>query len=92
VLDVDAAGSCRYARIVAFGVGDRPLLLAEAADRLTGRVPDADAVRDAARSARAAVDCRSDHHASSAYRSELLQALTARALAQALKQEDHRTS
>ena len=88
VLDVDAADACTHARIVAFGVGDRPLLLAEAAARLTGGVPDAAAVREAARSARAAADCRSDHHASAAYRGELLQALTARAIAQALRQQE----
>ncbi|MEO7010601.1 MAG: xanthine dehydrogenase family protein subunit M [Caldimonas sp.] len=87
VLDVDAAGACTHARIVAFGVGDRPLVLAEAAAQLTGSVPDATALHEAARCARAGVDCRSDHHASSAYRSELLQALTTRALAQALRQQ-----
>jgi carbon-monoxide dehydrogenase medium subunit len=87
LLDVEADGKCTGARIVAFGVGGRPVLLLDAAAALTGRRPQAGDVLDAARSARAAVDCRSDHHASADYRSELVQALTARAIDQALGRE-----
>ena len=86
VLDVDAGGICTDARIVVFGATDTPVLLREAAAELTGRSPTDDHVRGAAHCARAAIDCRSDYHASSDYRSELVQALTARALTQALTQ------
>jgi len=87
VVDIEDSGVCTNARIVVFGVADRPLLMPDAAAELTGRVPDADALRKAALGARSAVDCRSDHHASAEYRSELVQALTARALTQALNQK-----
>lgn len=83
VLDVNADRVCTAARIVVFGVSDRPLLLHEAASELTARTPGEGHVRAAARCARAAVACRSDHHASAEYRSELVQALTARAIDQA---------
>jgi aerobic carbon-monoxide dehydrogenase medium subunit len=88
VLDVNAGGICTDARIVVFGATDIPVLLHEAAAELTGRSPTDNDVRRAARAARGAIDCRSDHHASAAYRSELVQALTARAVTQALTQGD----
>jgi carbon-monoxide dehydrogenase medium subunit len=84
LLDIAADGRCSAARIVVFGVADRPLLLADAAGALAGIVPDERAAQDAAERARGAVVCRSDHHASAEYRSELVQALTERALRQAL--------
>jgi carbon-monoxide dehydrogenase medium subunit len=84
VLDVDAGGICTDARIVVFGATDGPVLLPQAAAELTGRAPTDQHVRGAARCARDAIDCRSDQHASAEYRSELVQALTARAVNQAL--------
>jgi len=84
VLDLGADGRCSDARIVVFGVADRPLLLVDAARALAGVAPDERAVREAAVRARGAVACRSDHHASAEYRSELIEALTERALRQAL--------
>ncbi|MEO6032395.1 MAG: xanthine dehydrogenase family protein subunit M [Burkholderiaceae bacterium] len=84
LLDVEPSGVCTQARIVAFGVNDSPLLLRAAAAELTGRTPTERHVRNAALNARHVVECRSDHHASAQYRSELVQALTARALTQAL--------
>lgn len=86
VLDVDAGGLCTDARIVVFGATDAPVLLREAAAELTGHSPADSHVRSAARCARGAIDCRSDQHASADYRSELVQALTARAIIQALNQ------
>lgn len=88
VLDFDADGRCSHARIVVFGATDVPVLVPDAAAELIGRAPaDAD-VRRAARSARDAIDCRSDQHASAEYRGELVQALTERAIIQALTQGD----
>jgi CO/xanthine dehydrogenase FAD-binding subunit len=84
LLDIEADGVCSAARIVAFGVGDQPVLLVEAAALLVGCVPDAQATRKSAEQARSAVVCRSDPHASAQYRSELIEALTARAIAQAV--------
>ena len=86
VLDVDAGGVCTAARIVVFGAGDTPVLLEDAAAELTGRAPADHHVRSAARAACGAIECRSDQHASADYRRELVQALTARALTQALTQ------
>ena len=89
VLDVDTGGICAGARIVVFGATDIPVLLQAAAAELTGRAPTANHVCSAARCARGAIDCRSDHHASADYRSELVEALTARAITQALNQGNH---
>lgn len=86
LLDIEAGGVCSAARIVVFGVADRPMLLADTAAQLIGCVPDERAVRRAAEHARGSVVCRSDHHASAQYRAELIQALAARALTQALTQ------
>jgi carbon-monoxide dehydrogenase medium subunit len=84
LVDTDAHNVCTGARIVAFGVTDRPVLLLDAAAALTGRVPGESEVQEAAHRARAALACRADHHASAEYRSELVEALTTRALDQAL--------
>ncbi|MEP7300248.1 MAG: xanthine dehydrogenase family protein subunit M [Caldimonas sp.] len=85
VVDLDEAGTCTDARIVVFGATDRPTLQLEAASELIGRRPRDDDAQRAALRARAAVACRSDHHASAEYRSQLVQALTVRALTQALQ-------
>lgn len=87
VLDVDANEVCKHARIVVFGVADRPVLLPQVAAELIGRRLRESDLQRAARCARGTVHCRSDHHASSEYRSELVQALTVRALSQALDQK-----
>lgn len=84
LLDIDPAGVCAAARIVVFGVADAPVLMNDAAASLTGIVPDESSVRRAAETARRGVACRADHHASAEYRAELVTALTARALTEAL--------
>jgi carbon-monoxide dehydrogenase medium subunit len=86
VLDLEADRVCSAARIAVFGVADRPTLLVDTAAMLVGSVLDERSIRRAAERARGDVDCRSDHHASAQYRSELVEALTARALTQALTQ------
>jgi len=87
VMDVDEGGVCTWACIVVFGIGGRPVSLHEAAAELTGRKPQPSHVLSAARCAQSAADCRTDHHASADYRRELVQALTARAIDQALGRE-----
>ncbi len=84
VLDEDADGRCEHARIVVFGAADGPVLVQQAAAELMGRIPEASDMARAARAARSAIDCRSDQHASAEYRSELIEALTERAIVQAL--------
>jgi len=76
-------GRIAAARIVAFGIGDRPLRLDAVEDALLGRVPVPDTLAAAARLAPRAVRPRSDHHASAEYRSELLAVLCRRSLEQA---------
>lgn len=61
-----------HARIVVFGAHDVPVLFETAS------------LADAPAAARAAIQTRSDHHASAAYRSELVEVLVRRALQQAL--------
>nr|HET7860338.1 xanthine dehydrogenase family protein subunit M [Caldimonas sp.] len=85
VVDLDDSGACANARVVVFGAGDRPLLATRALEALRGRRLDDGAVRVAAARAREDVACRSDHHASAAYRSRLVEALTHRALTHALQ-------
>ncbi|HUP07896.1 MAG TPA: xanthine dehydrogenase family protein subunit M [Caldimonas sp.] len=83
-VDVDAAGACTDARVVVFGVADGPVRASASEAALRGRRPDAAAIRAAAVAALTGLEPRSDAHASSAYRLELVRTLTARALGDAL--------
>ena len=84
-IDVDPQGRVQDARIVAFGVGDRPLRLKVAEQALCGSDGGPSAIAAAARHATDGLVARSDHHASSAYRLELAEVLTGRALKEALR-------
>jgi carbon-monoxide dehydrogenase medium subunit len=86
-VELDGAGVCGAARVVVFGGTACAAEVPSAAAALIERNPSAAAVREAARAARREVVCHGDHHASAEYRSELVEALTARALAQALALE-----
>lgn len=79
----DAAGRCAGLRIVVYGATDCARLVHEAMGVLEGRVPARARIHVAARAAAAAIPTRADLHASAAYRTELVEALTARALLQA---------
>jgi CO/xanthine dehydrogenase FAD-binding subunit len=83
LLDIDTRGDCTAARIVVFGAGDRPTLVHEAAFALINTQLGPQVLANAGRIARERVEARSDHHASSEYRSELVEVLTRRALGQA---------
>jgi CO/xanthine dehydrogenase FAD-binding subunit len=78
--DVDADGRCSAAGVVVFGAAERPMVVAEVAQRLVGGRVDEPMVRDAAAAARAAVPTRGDLHASASYRSRLVETLVKRAL------------
>jgi len=83
-VDRNAAGRVSESRIVAFGVTDRPIRRTAAEKALIGTI-GGDAIHVAAAAAASELSPRSDHHASSEYRSELTQVLTRRALMQALQ-------
>jgi carbon-monoxide dehydrogenase medium subunit len=68
------------ARVVAFGVADRPIRIESAEAVLVGASPSEDACAAAAALVSQAVDPPSDIHASAAYRKRLSGALTRRAL------------
>ena len=82
-LTLGGDGRCTAARIVLLGVGDGPVVSQRAAALLAGQVPGAEAWRAAAAAARTDVDPPSDIHASAAYRRNLVDVLTRRALARA---------
>lgn len=76
-------GTCRAARLVYCGVAGRAQRVPEAERALVGRAADAGAFREAAGIASQRVDPPSDFHATAAYRRDLVNVLTRRALAQA---------
>ncbi|MEL3891980.1 xanthine dehydrogenase family protein subunit M [Ferrovibrio sp. MS7] len=84
IVDRDAAGIVAAARIVVFGASDTPVLSLEAAEAITGKRLDAALARGAGRAASAAIEPRSDLHASADYRSQLIEVLVGRALQQVL--------
>ena len=87
-VDLDDEARCVAARIVVFGVADRPTLVPEASAALAGRLPSLALAREAGRIARARIVPRGDLHASAAYRAELVEVLTRRALVQAFALSD----
>lgn len=86
LVDLDEQEVCTRARVVVFGAGDAPVAAVDAAARVVGQRIEPPAAVAAARTARAQVQTRSDHHASADYRSELVEVLTRRALLQAVGQ------
>lgn len=84
-IDLDQQRKVQDARVVAFGVGDRPLRLASVERALLSTDGGAAAIAAAVRFATDGLIARSDHHASSDYRMELTTVLTRRALTEALQ-------
>ena len=82
-LTLDDTGTCEDARIVAFGIGDGPVLCTAAAEVLVGATPGLEVFREAASVVASDVTPSSDVHASAAYRRSLVEVLTRRALARA---------
>lgn len=83
VVTVGEDGVCRSARVVLFGVGEGPVVAAQAAGGLPGRPLDEAAILDAAGRVAGDIDPPSDIHASSAYRRQLCRVLVRRTLARA---------
>jgi aerobic carbon-monoxide dehydrogenase medium subunit len=81
-LGLDAAGVCRHARLVIFGVGDGPHL-ARATAGLIGERPSAARLTEAGRAAAAEIDARGDLHATGEYRRRVAAGLGARVLGSA---------
>jgi carbon-monoxide dehydrogenase medium subunit len=78
---VDEAGAVSAARVVLFGVADRPLRSPGAEQALAGSALSDVAVRgEAGRAASAEVDAKDDAHASAAYRREVAGVMVRRAL------------
>lgn len=88
IVDEDPAGRCEQVRLVAFGAGDRAMLVPAVTDTLCGRRPQLGDLRRAASAARSAIAPESDQHASAGYRGKLIEALAMRALERALSPED----
>jgi carbon-monoxide dehydrogenase medium subunit len=83
-LTLGAPDRIAAARIVCFGVGERPVRAVDAERSLAGGPPSAAAFAEAGRLASAAVSPADDIHASAAYRKRLAGVVTARALGGAL--------
>jgi carbon-monoxide dehydrogenase medium subunit len=83
-LSLGADGRISRARIVCFGVDDRPLRMHEAEESLVGASPAETAFAEAGRLVSAALDPSDDIHASGAYRKRVSGVLTRRTLGAAL--------
>jgi carbon-monoxide dehydrogenase medium subunit len=81
-LTLGADGRVARARIVCFGVGERPLRQTEAEQSLVGATPGDEAFAEAGRLVSARVEPTEDIHASAGYRKRLAGILTRRALAE----------
>jgi carbon-monoxide dehydrogenase medium subunit len=83
VVTIDEGGVCGSARVVLFGVGEGPVVAAQATAGLPGRRLDEAAILDAGGRVAGDIDPPSDLHASSAYRRQLCRVLVQRTLARA---------
>jgi aerobic carbon-monoxide dehydrogenase medium subunit len=88
LIGLDDAGRCTSARLVACGVGERPVELVASQDILLGEPPDARAAAEAGRLAAAAVDPSDSVHASAGHRREMLEVFVRRAILTAAARAD----
>ena len=84
VIDLDAAGKCRYARVALFGVAATPVRAREVEDALLGKQCSSELLKGAAKNVRGIIDPESDVHVTEEYRRNVAEVLTARALEDAL--------
>jgi carbon-monoxide dehydrogenase medium subunit len=83
---LDERGNCTVANISALGVGERAILLKEAARQLIGRAPSEATIKAAAEAATGReIDPGSDIHATDTYRRHVTGVLVQRALTEAFK-------
>ncbi len=78
VAGLSEAKTCTYARVVLFGVSDRPLRVPVAEALLMDREPSPALADDMATAAIEDLDCEGDIHASSTYRRQLARAMLRR--------------
>lgn len=78
VADLAEAALCTHARVILFGVGDRPLRVPVAESLLMGRSLSRDLAEDVADAAVEDLECEGDIHASGAYRRQLARAMLRR--------------
>ncbi len=84
-LTLEGSGSCSQARVfVGGGTGETPVRAGSAEQRLAGARVDEDVIGAAAAAAQTDVDPISDHRASKAYRSAMVNVLTEKALHKAM--------
>lgn len=84
LVTLDDDGAASDVRLGLIGVGDRPVRASGAEAALHGRVPDDDAVAEAAEAVASEIEPSGDIHASADYRRHLATVLTRRALAAAV--------
>jgi len=84
-VSLGADGTCSHASVALFSVGEGPVVSPGAAAVLQGAEPGPEAIRAAAAAIDRDIDPPSDIHASAAYRRNLAQVLTGRALARAFE-------
>lgn len=82
---LNESGACREARLVALGVGDRPVLSTRLAERLQGQRPDATVLEEAVAALQDEIDPVGDIHASADFKRHLVGVLTRRALGTAIE-------
>ncbi|HXG50702.1 MAG TPA: xanthine dehydrogenase family protein subunit M [candidate division Zixibacteria bacterium] len=87
----DGGDLCQEARLVLFGVGDRPLRAARGEQVLQGRRPEPRIFAEAAAAAAEELDPISDVHASAEYRKDVAACLIRRALQTALLRREQVT-
>ena len=84
VIDLDSDGNCSYARVSLFGVDATPVRAREVEDALLGNQCSPDLVREAAAGVRGIIDPETDVHVTAEYRRNAAEALTVRALEDAV--------
>ncbi len=87
---LDQRRRCRSARVVLFSVGEGPVLAMSVAGVLTEQPVSAERIGSAAAAVQHDIDPPSDIHASAAYRRQLAQVLTGRALTRAFHRAETR--
>ncbi len=83
-VELDAAGGCRSARVVLFGVGEGPVVAGRTSSALAGARPTPELLTDAAAAVEQDIDPPGDIHASADYRRHLARVLVRRALERAV--------
>ena len=84
IVDLDNDGKCSYARVALFGVDATPLRAGEVENALLGNQCSPELIKEAAAAVRGIIDPETDVHVTEEYRRNAAEALTLRALEDAL--------